>query len=341
MRLTMVPMDTNVSPVRKKDRSRNKRSFFAFATSFDESSFNTTAALKQLRTTRSPRKGKDRQKETAPGHIPIGSQFYPCLNDLDLEGCVNQWNSAYQAANRLPAKPLAKEYVRSMLRKSLLNTFNIVFGNNQIQDVNVVDFIGNGTSTEQFGLKTVYVVDFVLQSNDLDLKEDMVRAALDKKCIRKDTKSNGKTHNICVIEEQSLLLLNRMEFKAFDLCENTLKCSDRSYCYSRRKDDPTFDFEKDKVAYECRCKDGFESTHVNEVGFLSFLNHTCEDIDECASLELNDCDDQSTTCENLIGSYRCKCDKGYKRHNKTSCIGKPFDFFPFYRSKYIDLIDII
>lgn len=60
---------------------------------------------------------------------------------------------------------------------------------------------------------------------------------------------------------------------------------------------------------------------MNEVGFLAFLNHTCVDIDECESPELNECDEESTSCVNLIGSYTCDCDMHYKRVNATHCVG--------------------
>jgi len=41
-------------------------------------------------------------------------------------------------------------------------------------------------------------------------------------------------------------------------------------------------------------------------------NDTCTDVDEC-SQELNPCNPETETCENLVGTHLCKCKKGLVR----------------------------
>lgn len=54
--------------------------------------------------------------------------------------------------------------------------------------------------------------------------------------------------------------------------------------------------------FECKCRDGFQGDG----------KRVCDDIDECKSHILNDCDRRTTKCTNTIGSYECKCKKGFK-----------------------------
>lgn len=49
---------------------------------------------------------------------------------------------------------------------------------------------------------------------------------------------------------------------------------------------------------QCSCRTGFS---------LESDNTTCLDVDECE--DLSSCSQQ---CYNMKGSFRCKCDEGYK-----------------------------
>ncbi|XP_059149212.1 uncharacterized protein LOC131936280 [Physella acuta] len=71
--------------------------------------------------------------------------------------------------------------------------------------------------------------------------------------------------------------------------------------------------------FYCTCKPGYKQTGKT----------TCEDINECASADLNECH-ADARCENLDGGYRCICNKGYRGDGfkcvpvgECACFGDP------------------
>ena len=67
----------------------------------------------------------------------------------------------------------------------------------------------------------------------------------------------------------------------------------------------------DHVDGTCRCKAGWEGSSCDE------------DIDECASDNLNDCSDTAhTVCQNTVGGFTCVCQEGFKTDSSDVCIGK-------------------
>lgn len=351
MNLLFVPKDTNVNPVHKKDRRKlaqylniNKiNNLFNLTKRRDDlrrkirpqrSIFRLTPsglAFSRLATKYAIDKTLTSADVVNARYTRIYSVKNECYGNLDYKGCINNWNKAYQAINKLPPGKMSRNFVESMIRKSLLDTFNIVF-NKKIDSVIVLSYEPEGEiDIDNFGLKTFYNVNFLVQSNEIDLSPELIKDALINKC--KFSKVVEES-NFCSIDDQSILVLSISNLKAevYDACETKmLKCEAYNECYNRRKEDPDFDFKKDQIVYECKCKKGFKSVHVNEAHFTHFLNHTCEDIDECASPDLNNCEETSTTCVNLIGSFRCDCDKGYKRLDETKCVGK-------FIEEFVDLI---
>ncbi|XP_044416185.1 wall-associated receptor kinase 2-like [Triticum aestivum] len=71
------------------------------------------------------------------------------------------------------------------------------------------------------------------------------------------------------------------------ICKSTnSKCKDDKYC-------------KDRGAYSCQCKKGYEGN--------PYLTGGCQDIKECEQKEKYDC---YGDCEELPGSFRCRCPAG-------------------------------
>ncbi|PIN19036.1 Serine/threonine protein kinase [Handroanthus impetiginosus] len=62
------------------------------------------------------------------------------------------------------------------------------------------------------------------------------------------------------------------------------------------------------LGYRCLCKEGYEGN--------PYLPHGCQDIDECKDRSLNNCKGH---CENIEGSYKCSCPKGYRLDGNHGC----------------------
>lgn len=368
MEVIFVSKDTNVNPVHKKDRAAPRMKYI----NLDGAKFNVTMRNENLRKRiramrsvfrlspaelypmrlpqwvsskkfESKENPKDNPSEeppkkyTGPNHFPITSMANPCIRSLDLEGCIRKYNTAYQAINRLPDGPLGERFLESMIRQSLQETFAIVFGKDNVDSVAVINFEPiDDVDVENFGLKTYYNVKFVLHSNTVDLEPDHVKNALLKKCARLSTNPENEEYMTCAIENQAILVLNNLDLEEYDVCErDILKCHEFNECYNRKKREPdNFNFEVDQVAFECRCRDGFRSIAAPAPHFSHFVNHTCEDINECESPDLHNCDPVSTLCHNTPGSFECRCQKGYKPSNSSHCIGK-FLCFLFPSTMYL------
>ncbi|CAK8693060.1 unnamed protein product [Clavelina lepadiformis] len=73
-----------------------------------------------------------------------------------------------------------------------------------------------------------------------------------------------------------------------------------------------FKCENTEGSFHCACPQGFQ---------LRSDGRMCEDVNECASDNLNDCTAKGMTCKNLIGYYTCLCPPGYRRIGTAdSCI---------------------
>ena len=52
------------------------------------------------------------------------------------------------------------------------------------------------------------------------------------------------------------------------------------------------------------------------------------DIDECEGVN-HDCDDETSTCTNVVGSFSCTCNEGYEESlsQERTCVGMVYQFF--------------
>ncbi|CAF4428795.1 unnamed protein product, partial [Adineta steineri] len=63
-------------------------------------------------------------------------------------------------------------------------------------------------------------------------------------------------------------------------------------------------------SFTCVCNPGFTPDIFNPLH--------CDDIDEC--LLSNNCTGNNEICENIPGSYKCICARGYRRDEHNNCI---------------------
>ncbi|XP_050368784.1 wall-associated receptor kinase 2-like [Argentina anserina] len=76
-------------------------------------------------------------------------------------------------------------------------------------------------------------------------------------------------------------------------------CKGNSSCYNRSI--------KGSVGYLCECLPGYEGNPYHPNG--------CTDVDECTNSTI--CD-HSSTCENLVGNYTCKCPEGQTNYGNIN-----------------------
>jgi len=92
-------------------------------------------------------------------------------------------------------------------------------------------------------------------------------------------------------------------------CQNLNECQDANTC--SRTNGGCSDIDG---SFSCFCDAGFKFANTTYTTFQNntipglYPGHLCEDIDECASVLINECDQ---ICENTVGSYTCACRPGY------------------------------
>nr|DAD30276.1 TPA_asm: hypothetical protein HUJ06_031744 [Nelumbo nucifera] len=99
-----------------------------------------------------------------------------------------------------------------------------------------------------------------------------------------------------------------------DSCENitmrnstTYACGNNTDCYK----------SPNGLGYLCECLKGYRGN--------PYLQHGCQDINECLNSTMNDCL-SSAICTNMPGGYNCSCPLGTEgdgRRNKRGCIPLP------------------
>ncbi|CAH1237975.1 FBN3 [Branchiostoma lanceolatum] len=103
----------------------------------------------------------------------------------------------------------------------------------------------------------------------------------------------------------------------FDMVGNGETCADLNECLLDLSDRRVHqcvnaDCENTPGSYSCVCHDGFAKEGDSRI---------CTDIDECRSLNTNDCDPLHGICNNTVGSYTCSCQAGcYTNDNGRTCL---------------------
>ncbi|KAJ7380483.1 hypothetical protein OS493_008945 [Desmophyllum pertusum] len=102
----------------------------------------------------------------------------------------------------------------------------------------------------------------------------------------------------------ALLLIGLFFVSSVVKAKSDVECSlkaDNKECGPRKHCVKTADNNK----YHCVCKPGYVAN-----------GDSCKDVDECKNKETRiKCKEKGATCENKLGSYKCKCPKGYAMHH--------------------------
>ncbi|XP_019187823.1 PREDICTED: putative wall-associated receptor kinase-like 16 [Ipomoea nil] len=99
-----------------------------------------------------------------------------------------------------------------------------------------------------------------------------------------------------------------------DWAIGNLTCDDarKSHDYACKENSHCVDADNDSGGYLCSCNEGYEGN--------PYLSHSCQDIDECADPNKNNCE---KICTNTAGSHKCSCPDGYRgdgKKNGSGCI---------------------
>ncbi|KAM0953542.1 putative protein kinase RLK-Pelle-WAK family [Dioscorea sansibarensis] len=96
---------------------------------------------------------------------------------------------------------------------------------------------------------------------------------------------------------------------------NTCEVASRSKHYACKQENTRCVNSVNGPGYRCSCLTGFQGNP-----YLPPILSGCQDVDECASPNTNDC---AMKCQNTQGSYLCLCPNGYHgdaKKNGTGCI---------------------
>ncbi|RNA22802.1 low-density lipo receptor-related 2, partial [Brachionus plicatilis] len=143
-----------------------------------------------------------------------------------------------------------------------------------------------------------------------------------------DFSINGpcKREHLTCNEDQFKCALNHHCIPVEYVCDQDLDCgeddqSDEIGCYNNQTIKTDSDMScssnsslcehectnlANKNGFFCSCHHGFKMVKAN--GTSSIHRHTCEDIDECQTIEMNHC---THLCLNTKGSFECKCAENY------------------------------
>lgn len=167
----------------------------------------------------------------------------------------------------------------------------------------------------EYGFNTKYQVNIALVGGMI--KDDVLQDNLDKMCQEREPVQEEKSiksnefKGFCFLDKQLLPISRKLKvIGSLNLCNlKTMQCPAYSSCRHELKGQSN--------QYSCVCNKGFKSLHRIEEFNLNV--EVCEDVDECSEAGAqNECG-PNTTCDNLIGSYRCLCKDEYKRVNATDC----------------------
>lgn len=252
-------------------------------------------------------------------------KMYDCVNAklLTKEHCFSLINSAYQPLTVLN-KTLMMKNIEYQLYQKARNLFFYISGDEELS-ISMMSF-ENVTEIDEaeMGFNTKYKVNMALVSDQLKgnkLQENLERLCAEDKREDKDEELN-KLKNFCFLDKRILPVFKTLNITgALNLCKlKTMQCPAYSSCKHDTKKDI---IQNSQNYYSCVCNKGFKSMHKIEE--YNLVVEICEDVDECANEDpnqQNECDKESTKCENLIGSYRCSCEEGFKRHTPTVCVRK-------------------
>lgn len=278
--------------------------------------------------------------------LEFSTEDYYCENSSDKIACIQQLN-----LNRLKEHRVLEDDFLDSLKYKISNSFKESIKNlikpsaikaitfDKLESKGEIDYSNDG-------LNSIYSIEMYIEI-DQTVTIDVIKQNLEKVCVKDDYNldgldedaNDGKVERVvsdekgksedkkeekesvekrrnkhCVIRPYIYLINSELKIKEFNLCDFMddklgINCNGNSNCLVNQNNS--------RSRYECKCSSGFYTRFTTKEQGIKF--NACTDIDECVDPKLNTCDEATTNCENLLGSFRCDCKENYKRVNNTHC----------------------
>lgn len=271
------------------------------------------------------------QNEKDPSVIDYSTDEYYCENLSHKIECIKKMNLYRYKENQIEELDFLTN-LKSKIANQIESSFK-----NLIQPNLIKRFLIESIKTDKIidnendGLNEIYSIELYIEVDE-KVNIDMIKRNLNQVCLKDklnivedieepeeenakeagliDRKTEMKQH--CVIRPYIYLINSEMKITEVNLCDekqSLVECSKNSNCEHTRKNNQS--------SYRCKCSNGFENRFTAKQHNIEF--NSCTDIDECVDPKLNTCNNETTNCENILGSFRCNCKDNYKRINHTHC----------------------
>lgn len=275
------------------------------------------------------------ENEINTPQIEYAAEYY-CGNLSTKLTCIDQLNLNRADEHRIESTNPDSflTYLKTKITSSIEASLQNLIDPKRLKRIVVskIEKDGGEIDFENEGVQSVFSAELFVETDET---ADVVRQSLEAVCLKDSSDEPEGVKNLksrlagdaapdtptetdegsavnCALRPYLYLMRGEMKITEVNLCDSNLaRCTGPTNCEHVR------DETHHKSSYRCRCNNGFQQRFAARQHNIEV--HSCTDIDECADATLNDCDPETTTCENKLGSFDCHCNENYTRVNRAYC----------------------